>query len=412
MSVVLAYIQIFASYFCGILLYFFPGIITYKQFALIMAVASSVYLLYEIIHRHGRIPAIAFQSFAVCASALLLYRFLTPALHGGSEPAQYYSNFLALAGQVLPSVLTACFIADHDEIQEKMKALAPYVALLFTIIALVCTLRPAAATSAKLTENLNGFDYQVVSYVAAYASGLLGFYLVCKDKAEQIWFFKSQTGIIVAFGALFLDILIILLSGGRGGFVTFILLGVVTLFFAMKSSTVSLKTIIKGVAIISVIVVGGYLAVRYVGKSTLSTIGFSRIVSLVSGGGDYQRAAKRVSALASFGESPFVGHGLGSVFYEIGEYSHNFFTDALVEGGLLLSVLLLSLLIKGFISAIKLIKRDYTNIFWVYIFLCGFIMSMFSGYYLTHFPLWWGLVFLIAKVRKPVIEWISRVFVD
>lgn len=404
MLVILSYMQMFATYFCGILLYFFPNIITYKQFALIMALVSSMYLLYEIIHRHGRIPAIAFQSFAVCAIALLLYRFLTPALYGSSDPTHFYSNFLALAGQVFPSILTACFIADHDEVQERIKAFAPYVALLFTVIALICTLRPTAATSARLTENLNGFDYQVVSYVAAYASGLLGFYLVCKDKAHQIWLFKIKTGTIVAFGAIFFDILIILLSGGRGGFVTFIILGMVTLFFAMRSSVVSPRTIIKGMAIISVIVVGGYLAVRYVGKSTLSTVGFRRIVNFMSGGGDYGRAVKRVSAMISFGESPFIGHGLGSIFYEIGEYSHNFFTDALVEGGILLLFLLLVLLIKGFISAVKLIRRDYTNIFWVYVFLCGFIMSMFSGYYLTHFSLWWGLVFLIAKARKPVNE--------
>ena len=400
MSVFISYIQIFASYFCGILLYFFPGIVTYRQFALIMAVLSSVFLISEISHAHGRISVVTFRTFIIGAIVIVGYRLITPAINAGAEPARYSSNFLSLLGQVFPSILTACFIAQHNDVQERIKAWAPYVALLFTAVAFVCTLRPAASTSGNLIENLNGFDYQIVSYVAAYASGLLGFYLVCKDKCSQMWIFKSKAGVPIALISMFLDLLIVLLSGGRGGFVTYILLGLVTVFFALKSSTVSPRTIIKGALVLIIVIAGGYFAVKYVSNSSLSTIGFSRIVTLISGGGDFRRAAKRTAALASFSESPIIGHGFGSVFYEIGEYTHNFFTDALVEGGIVLIIFLIVIFCAGFISNIKLIKANFTDIFWTYIFLCGFIISMFSGYYLTHFPLWWGVVFMLAKGRR------------
>ena len=39
----------------------------------------------------------------------------------------------------------------------------------------------------------------------------------------------------------------------------------------------------------------------------------------------------------AFTKSPVFGHGLGSVFYEVGFYSHNIFTDMLCEGGVVLS---------------------------------------------------------------------------
>lgn len=404
MSVILTYIQIFASYFCGILLYFFPGIITYRQFALIMAVISSMYIFKGIISGKGRVSKTFFIVTVIALFALLGYRLLTPALQRGEMPSQFNSNFLAIAGQVFPSILTACLISQNEEIQERIKAWAPYIAILFTLIALVCTLRPATSTSAHLTENLNGFDYQVVSYVAAYSSGLLGFYLVTRDGVDQIGIFKTKAGIPIAFLGIFLDLLITLLSGGRGGFVTFVLLGVFTAFLSIRYSKISLATLLKAIAIFTITIVGGYIAVRYVTSTTLSTVGFSRILSLLSGGGDYRRAAKRVAALSAFGEKPFLGHGLGSVFYVIGEYTHNFFTDALVEGGSVLVTLLVMLFVYGFKSAKVIIRRNSSNVIWAYVFLCGFIMSMFSGYYLTHFPLWWGLIFIIAKARNVVIE--------
>lgn len=399
MSVILAYIQIFASYFCGILLYFFPGIITYRQFALIMAVISSLYILREIIANKGKVSKTLFVVTIIAVFALLSYRLLTPALQRESTPSQFNSNFLALVGQVFPSILTACLISQHEETQERIKAWAPYIAILFTLVALVCTLRPATSTSAHLTENLNGFDYQVVSYVAAYSSGLLGFYLISREGVSQIGIFKTKAGIPIAFFGIFLDLLITLLSGGRGGFVTLILLGIVTAFLSIRFSRISPGTLLKALAVIVIIIIGGYLAIRYVSNTTLSTVGFSRILNLLSGGGDYRRAAKRMAAVSAFSERPIIGHGLGSVFYVIGEYTHNFFTDALVEGGTVLVILLVVLLGYAFRSAIVLIQKDPTNVMWIYVFLCGFIMSMFSGYYLTHFPLWWGLIFIIAKVK-------------
>ena len=128
-----------------------------------------------------------------------------------------------------------------------------------------------------------------------------------------------------------------------------------------------------------------------------------RIIALITGAGDNRRYDKIKTAIDLFSQKPILGHGFGSVYWELGQYTHNFFTDTLVEGGLVLTFIAVSILLYCFVSSIRLIRLDNTDLIWFYFFLCGFTLSMFSGYYLTQIPLWWGLSFVLAK-----INWIHK----
>ena len=99
----------------------------------------------------------------------------------------------------------------------------------------------------------------------------------------------------------------------------------------------------------------------------------------------------------SFLSSPLLGHGLGSIFFEMGQYSHNVFTDMLCEGGLLVFILFLHNIIK-FISIYrwKVKNNSRLNIIFT-LFLSGFVLLFFSGYYLVEMSIWLPLAYVLPQ---------------
>ena len=104
-----------------------------------------------------------------------------------------------------------------------------------------------------------------------------------------------------------------------------------------------------------------------------------------------------------YGEKPVFGHGVGSVFFEMGTYSHNFITDAMVEVGVIGTFILFSLFIILVFKAIKDIYHDISDSLWLIIFLDGLVMSLFSGYYLAQIPLWWSVAFYFSNIDYRIL---------
>ncbi|MBP9988431.1 MAG: O-antigen ligase family protein [Ruminococcus sp.] len=305
-----------------------------------------------------------------------------------------------MAGQIFPGALNACLVAFNEDVQKKMKRMTPYISVIFSVVALLCTINPSGETSGNLISNEeNGFGYQTVSYVAAFSSALAEYYLLNKNNVEQSFIFKKQLGNILAIAVIFVDFLITLLSGGRGGFVTYFVFLAASFFFYAKTNKIDFSTIVKAFFAVFVIVCLGFGAVKIAENSALSTSGFSRIMGFVSGGGDEGRAALREQALQMFLRKPLLGNGLGSVYYELGIYSHNLFTDVLAETGIVGLIFFVSLFIYTFYCSVRIVRVDKSDLLWIYILIGGFIFSMFSGYYLTRIQLWLELIFIICKYR-------------
>ena len=77
--------------------------------------------------------------------------------------------------------------------------------------------------------------------------------------------------------------------------------------------------------------------------------------------------------------------------------------DLLAETGIVGTAIVIFLIVLAIKKEFALIRQNFTDCLWLYLFLSGFIMSMFSGYYLTHFALWWTMIFVIHynKTTNP-----------
>jgi len=322
--------------------------------------------------------------------------YITPLVYGKtSEPHKSY--LIVLLVQTIPVMLSACIVAVKQKAQYKMKVLIPWLGLVFSIVALYSAMFPTEQTSAGLatTESLN---YQNISYMAAFAASFCAYYIVSFSQIKWDRLFRINFMRWIMLALVFVNLITIFISGGRGGIVAF-LSTMLFLFYAKTRNAKSKKGtkmlyLVIGVGLILI----GYEAIQVAGSLNLDASGYERVAGFVDGSDEGpSRIVLWEMYISSILASPIWGHGFGSVFFESDFYSHNLFVDAMVETGLIGAFILLGLVIRSFKEGFMLMKSDVSECLWVLIFLEGFVWSFFSGYYLSHLLLWWGIVFIHQK---------------
>lgn len=389
----LAYLQIFANMFTSVIQYFFPGILTYREIALITSLITAFVVIKYVSDRKCRLNIFLLSYF--CIVVLLLY-LLTANFYYVDNSEEYKSFLLVLAGQIFPAILTASIVAKNEVVQLKIKKLVPLVATMFTTIAFSAAFFSDSSTSGGFVKTEYGLNYQTTSYLAAYATGFCIYFLLNFRKIDWYFPFRKKSMPIIFFILLIVNFISILVSGGRGGLILFIVLILFYLYFVVKQYKFSFKSVIFINVVILLVVFFVYKSIEIVSNLSLSTNGFKRIIASVEAGDSSGRDIIYLQALDIVKDSPILGHGLGSVFLELGFYSHNFFIDALVETGIIGCILFSVLLVVMWNRGLKLLRIDSTNSLWLIIFLDGFVMSLFSGYYIGHIPLYWSMFFIFC----------------
>lgn len=389
----ITYLQIFASFFFAFFSLFFPGIITYKQFVVVLGGISLIAILYEFIvdFRNQTVFLLV-----VILLAILVFSYYTTGQRYGYYSEKYPSFFLVLLGNLTPVVLCAVIVSKHTFIQQQVIRLAPIVSLIFTVLAFVSTFFHTSSTSGGYIDNEFGLNYQTVSYAAAYGGALAGFFVNCHKTIHWPLFFNADIWKVIMLSTIYVDFVIILFAGGRGGLIMF-LMQIVLFFYILSRRRVSRKQRLAVVLIFLLTIVFVPLAINYVQSSGFDGVGFERIVQFIRENDQSGRQGLRAKAYESFLESPIIGHGIGSVFYEVGHYSHNSVLDVLVETGLVGLIFYSGLLGFVIFRLVKMMKEGIASSLWTILFLGSFMMSLSSGYYLAQLPMWWTVVFVILK---------------
>ena len=356
------------------------GVVFRLYSGILAVVVAFVFFLY--IHRIPR--RIYIGGLLLCAIIILLY-FSTRCFYDEVNN-RYTSYFLSMGVRFIPAVLTGMYMLSHDDIMKKVEyALLPFI-LLYTITLASVAFTANIGVNIAQTFNTDFLNYQSISYYSIFAFGF-NMYLIVQCSNSYT---RYRRYILIALAIL--QVIITIMAGGRGAFV----LGCVfTLYFALKHITFS--------KLISYILIG--LAVLLTINAILSDneifkMGFERIFNFFGNTeaiGTDNRWIRWNLAWNAFTKSPVFGHGLGSVFYEVGFYSHNIFTDMLCEGGVVLFLIFIFVLMKFIRASQILITEDYRNEIIVIVFLCSFVMNSFSGYYLSDTGIWLSLTYVLCK---------------
>lgn len=355
--------------------------VVFRLYSGILAVVVA-FVFFLSIHRIPR--RIYIGGLLLCAIIILLY-FSTRCFYDEVNN-RYTFYFLSMGVRFIPAVLTGMYMLSHDDIMKKVEyALLPFI-LLYTITLASVAFTANIGVNIAQTFNTDFLNYQSISYYSIFAFGF-NMYLIVQCSNSYT---RYRRYILIALAIL--QVIITIMAGGRGAFV----LGCVfTLYFALKHITFS--------KLISYILIG--LAVLLTINAILSDneifkMGFERIFNFFGNTeaiGTDNRWIRWNLAWNAFTKSPVFGHGLGSVFYEVGFYSHNIFTDMLCEGGVVLFLIFIFVLMKFIRASQILITEDYRNEIIVIVFLCSFVMNSFSGYYLSDTGIWLSLTYVLCK---------------
>lgn len=320
----------------------------------------------------------------LCMTIILLY-FSTRCFYNEVNN-RYSSYFLSMGVRFIPAILTGMYMLSHDDIMEKIeRALLPFI-LLYTLTLASVAFTANIGVNIGQTFKTDFLSYQNISYYSIFAFGFNMYLLVRRIDSY------TQYGRYALIALAILQIIITIMAGGRGA----LMLGCVfTSYFVLKHITFSKLISYTLIGLGVLLIINAILS-----NSEVFRMGFDRIFNFFGNAEAIvtdNRWIRWNLAWNAFTESPVFGHGLGSVFYEVGFYSHNIFTDMLCEGGVALVSIFTLLLLKFVQVSRMLIAEDYRNEIIVVVFLCSFVMSSFSGYYLSNTGIWLSLTYVLCK---------------
>lgn len=346
----------------------------------------------------------------IFASLLLIFFYyvldINRTYHSTIAYSAYSRYFKYLFSTFLPSILLGIECFNNKKLVNKiLNSIIPFSYIL-TLSLLNIVIRKIGNASVVNDFNFNGLTYQAISYYFAYCFSLLIFITIFGKDLNVHKTYKTKKFLFFNIIMLALQVFGCISVGGRGGIVLLILTILMTyIAYIKRNNKKNGKTIW--------IIAGSILGLFIVSKLDLAQTGLNRFFALFSQNQDASRDGRFelwMTALESFKNAPIFGHGIGSVFSNVGFYSHNMFMDVLVEFGIVGFVIFSSFFVWIVIHILKSIK-DNQKLFIFYIFVLGFTMLQFSGYFISEalfvFPVSYFLIGLFRN-KKSISS--SRIF--
>lgn len=283
--------------------------------------------------------------------------------------------------------LFAICISQRNLDKKVFDTILPFV--LFPLMVIIGRTAILFSNQGALFDEEIALNYQNISYAIAEIYALFGYYCFFSSNRNSRSFkllkYPSLIAMPVCIG-------ICLISGGRGGFVYLISVNLLLLYLLKRNGRLSMRSFWLIVIII------GILYKIMIGYNVSDTRGFERIFQ-----GLYDTSTRESFynlARSYINESPFWGHGVGSVFTTVGFYCHNIFYDIAVEMGLIGIVLFLYMLKKIFVTLYHFVHQDDFYIVISFVFLKTLIMSFVSGYWLSQGMFWLVITLCFLYPKK------------
>ena len=333
---------------------------------------------------YNKIPVRARENGIILSITAILLYGCTSLLYGHINDF-YWSYFLSMGVRFIPAILAGCLILKNNSIINCIEQSLLIFVSLYTIILSKVVFSAEIGVNIGDTYNAEGgLNYQTISYYSVYAFGLT-MYILTYNKYPLLLKY------ILIFLA-FMQILMAIMAGGRGALILSIVLYI---YFSFKK-----RSLIEVVLFLFFTFCAVILVKKLLSSNPLFELGYTRIFSFFSDAEAVENDNRWIRwnlAWKAFLSNPILGNGIGSVFYEVGFYSHNILCDILCEGGIVLFLFTSSKLVQFYKKAKSLIRLDNKNEIFIVIFLCIYINLMFSGYYLSESGIWMALFYIIHK---------------
>lgn len=357
--------------------------------AIVIAAVAFLMLFSDIIK--GKLSARNWKQLLALFVILVLY-VVTGFLYPHDAIYERYFAYLLVYGAIsIPAAYVGMRLA-RERCKDELFKILPWV-IIPVVFVVFLAIRSSANSGYLLGwgDEEDVFNYQNASYYMSFCYAYCFFYvfLMGNDKyVRQV----GKGGKAIMLLLMFVCAIGCIVGGGRGAFVyiVFITAYLVWRILHQKGRN-NVGTVIL---LIVAAVVMAFLAMKL---DIFESVGFTRVSGSLTE--DEYRMEFMRKALAAFGDSPIIGHGVGSIWWEVGFYSHNIVTDLLVETGIIGTLIAVYVLMKITVSLMKSSKYDSLDMFMLVVFLGALVHDTFSGYWIasSKFFMMFGYVYAKGK---------------
>ncbi|MEG1723994.1 MAG: O-antigen ligase family protein [Anaerovoracaceae bacterium] len=257
----------------------------------------------------------------------------------------------------------------------------------------------------NIFDSLAGASYQEASYTASLSYSLNLFFLLFAHYFALPSFLYKKYVKILFFFLLFLQIMCVFITGGRGGFVVIFCSTSIYFYCKYLFSELNMKKLAVSIILVIIILIG---LIPILQSNDVFTHGFSRVFSYISEDGiDMAQTSNRDIVYASTIEliqlKPIFGYGIFK-YFETCMYPHNLFLEILLGRGLVYFILFIFIIALFIRKLINLITADRSNLLLLPFAVFSTTSLMVSGTYLTSSFFWFlsGYVFCTKVNSKKV----------
>lgn len=339
---------------------------------------------------------------------MALFQFLLFLIYQVESPDNEYaanSIFIIYAFSA-PACYIAYYVAKTKSFCKMIKWLDIFMILLTIGVAinLPTILSYKAFGDVETTTEVININYQSAAYYLGVAYSINLLFLLNGSVVNNVRFKFTQYKIYetVSVVLLALQVVMCLMTGGRGGFV---LIVVSTLVMIMLFGTNGLKKIVGPFMLINLI---GLVAVFIMKPDIIHNIGdvladsTSRTFAYITDGGINLKEGSSgrdeiyTKALSNIQERPFFGYGMFKYMDTslLSYYPHNFFLEILLQGGFVYLMLVASFLTYLFLKLRIMLQRSTETVFLLPFVLYVSTILMFSGSYMTTSLFWFILMYI------------------
>ena len=259
--------------------------------------------------------------------------------------------------------------------------------ILFCLIMIIPLIVNAVNNSGVGLVSQKGMDTQTLSYAAMNIITLLLFINLDGEDINQKSILNVLTKIL-CWVMIGVSVFLIFSGGGRGAFVTVIILFAFYLLKLLKEK--NYKAIC--LSFFGVLLLFGVLS--FLNRRIDIVSGITRITNLFTSFADDASANDRInlynSAFSVSSNRYFIGGGAGSTAYDLGFYSHNLFVDVLVDFGLIGVAIFIAFIIRILLRYVTTKDKDRRTRFCFLLFITAIIPLLFSKSWLYDTQFWFS----------------------
>lgn len=295
----------------------------------------------------------------------------------------------------MPAFYIGIFFSWGDHHKYLIKSL-DLIMILVAISTIVSTVLQVWRGS--YSQGLAGTTNQSLSYIAAFGFGLNLFLNFGPFDTQRFRFTKNKLYIFVCTGLLPLQILSVIIAGGRGAAV--LVLVYITYFASLHTKRRKFKN--RALLFLTIIVsIAIFLSAL---DNEIVNSGFRRAFAFIGDGGinwggTSNRDIVYQEAMYLIKKRPLLGYGLFG-YFNYYENPHNIVLEILLNGGIIYLTLFILMLLRIKKKYSNMVKDNPTMKLIGIIAIYPMVMLMFSGTYMVSSEGWFVFGFILSYTKK------------